>query len=57
MRVAMLLLALSFAAAWFASTLAFPSPAAVALTWLVAGLFIAALLRVHAVVNAPRRDR
>jgi hypothetical protein len=53
----MLLLALSFAAAWFASMLPHPSPAAVALTWLVAGLFVAAVLRVHVVVNAPRRDR
>lgn len=57
MRAAMLLLASSFAAAWFASTLPHPSPAAVALAWLVVGLFVAAIFRVHTVVNAPRRDR
>ena len=56
MRTAGLLLAASFVASWFASAVQYGSSLWVALVWLVFVAFVAALLRVHAVVNAPGSD-
>lgn len=57
MRAAGLLLALSFVASWFASAVQYGSLIWVTLVWLVVVAFVAALLRVHAVVNAPGSDK
>ncbi|UWD83611.1 hypothetical protein NY057_05040 [Curtobacterium flaccumfaciens] len=56
MRTAGLLLAASFVASWFASAVQYGSSLWVALVWVVVIAFVAALLRVHAVVNAPGSD-
>lgn len=57
MRAAGLLLALSFAAAWFASAVFYGSVLWVVLVWVVVIAFVAALLRVHSVINAPTDER
>lgn len=57
MRIAGALLYASFVAAVFASTADRASLLWVALTWAVVVLFVAALVRVHAAINAPRNDR
>lgn len=54
MKVAALLLALVWIASLFASITRYGSAAWVLLVWAVIILFVAALLRVHAVVNAPK---
>lgn len=57
MRLAGALLYASFVAAAFASGLPRTSPVWAVLVWAVFALFALALLRVHAVVNAPKRDQ
>lgn len=57
MRTAGALMYLSFVAAVFASCVARSTPLWVVLAFLVVALFMAALVRVHAVLNAPRRER
>lgn len=52
MKTAALLLILSFAAAIAASDIPHTSPVWFALAWAVVVLFVATLLRVHAVVTA-----
>lgn len=55
MKTAAVLLALSYVVALFASINRYGSPAWLLLVWGVVVLFAAALFRVHAVVNAPKR--
>ncbi|MBF4602796.1 hypothetical protein [Curtobacterium sp. VKM Ac-2884] len=55
MKTAAVLLALTYVVALFASINRYGSPTWVLLVWAGIVLFIAALLRVHAVVNAPMR--
>lgn len=57
MRTAVALLALLFVAAMFASTVPHGSALWAVLTGLVVALFLAAIIRVHAVVNAPKAER
>ena len=57
MKTAAVLLYLSFVAAVFASGVPTVSLLWPVLVWAVVVLFVAAILRVHAVVNAPGVDR
>lgn len=57
MKTAAVLLYLSFVAALFASGVATTSMLWPVLVWAVVVLFVAALLRVHAVVNRPGVNR
>ncbi len=57
MRIAGALIYASLVFAVFASCADRSTPLWAVLTWLVFVLFVASLIRVHAVLNAPRRDR
>ncbi|WP_181421076.1 hypothetical protein [Curtobacterium sp. MCSS17_011] len=57
MKTAAVLLYLSFAAALFASGVSATSMLWPVLVWAVVVLFVAAILRVHAVVNRPGVNR
>lgn len=56
MRVAGVLLYVSFVAAVFASGVDRTSPLWVVLVWAVVVSFVAALLRVHAVINSTKEE-
>jgi len=56
MRTAGALLYACFVAAVFASAVDRTTPLWAVLVWAVVVLFVTALLRVHAVVNAPEED-
>lgn len=57
MRTAGALLYASFVAGVFASCASPGSPIWVLLAWAVVVLFVAGLLRVHAVINAPKEKQ
>lgn len=56
MRVAGAFIYASFVAAVFASAVDRTSPLWVVLVWAVVVTFVAALIRVHAVINAPKEE-
>lgn len=57
MRIAGALLYASLVFAVFASCADRSTPLWAVLTWVVVVLFVASLIRVHAVLNAPRKDQ